>query len=53
MTYRNGTAGQQTGHDTYVFYTSVGLQAGKTVKSVTLPGSVSQGTLHVFAVNVG
>ena len=53
MTYRNGTAGQQRGHDTYMFSTSVGLQSGKTVKTVTLPGSVSQGVLHVFAISVG
>jgi predicted alpha-1,2-mannosidase len=53
MTYRNTSTGQQTNHPTYVFYTSVSLQAGKTIKSVTLPSSVSQGTLHVFAVSAG
>jgi predicted alpha-1,2-mannosidase len=48
--YRNTPSGQQTNHTTYVFYTSTGLASGKTVQSVTLPSSVSQGTLHVFAV---
>ena len=52
MTYRNGASGQQS-RTTYVFYTSVTLASGKTVKSVTLPTSVSQGALHVFAVSVG
>jgi outer membrane protein assembly factor BamB len=51
MSYRNTPTGQQTGHTTYVFYTSVALTAGKTLASVTLPSSVSQGHLHVFAVS--
>ncbi|MBA3822712.1 MAG: glycoside hydrolase family 92 protein [Ktedonobacterales bacterium] len=49
--YRNlASGGQQINHNTYVFFTSVSLTAGKTVKSVTLPASVNQGHLHVFAV---
>ena len=35
---------------TYMFATSVPLQAGKTVASVTLPKTVSAGDLHVFAI---
>jgi hypothetical protein len=34
----------------FVFYTEVGLQAGKTVASVTLPSSTTGGQMHVFAV---
>ncbi|HEX6481872.1 MAG TPA: hypothetical protein VF043_23770 [Ktedonobacteraceae bacterium] len=49
MSYRNTPTGKQT-VTTYVFYTSVALQAGKTIKSVTLPSLVTGGQLHVFAV---
>jgi hypothetical protein len=48
MSYRNATARKQT-VNTYVFYTSTPIKSGKTVKSVTLPTSVTQGQLHVFA----
>ena len=51
MTYRNSSTGQQT-RTTYVFYTSVRLTAGKIVQSVILPGSVTQGRLHIFAVGL-
>jgi hypothetical protein len=35
-----------------IFYDAVTLQAGKTVQSVTLPGSGSS-PLHVFAAAIG
>jgi len=50
MSYRNTPRGQQT-LTSYLFTTSVALQAGKTIQSVTLPTSVSGGQLHVFAVS--
>jgi len=50
MPYRNTPTGKQT-VTTYVFYTDVLLSAGKTIKSVTLPSSVTRGQLHVFAVS--
>jgi endoglucanase len=43
------TGGKQSGQ-TYIFYTSIALQAGKTFASVTLPATVSGGQMHVFAV---
>jgi hypothetical protein len=49
MPYRN----TQNGHEnvkTYVFFASVALQQGKTVVSVTLPQTVNQGQMHIFAV---
>jgi len=52
MTYRNSSTSQQA-RTTYVFYTSVSLTAGKIVQSVALPGTVTQGRLHIFAVGVG
>ncbi|HET7580437.1 MAG TPA: GH92 family glycosyl hydrolase [Bacillales bacterium] len=51
MPYRNSQSGQQS-VGTYVFYTSVPLKDGKTVKSVTLPDSADQGNLHVFAMDI-
>ncbi len=50
MPYRNTPTGKQT-VTTYVFYTDVALQLGKTIKSVTLPLSATPGQLHVFAVS--
>jgi hypothetical protein len=38
---------------TYVFATApVQLNASKRVASITLPSSVNQGTLHVFALTI-
>src|SRR6266487_3264919 len=48
--YRNTPNGMQM-HMPHVFYTDVALQAGKTIKSVTLPANVTQGQLHVFAIS--
>ncbi len=50
MPYRNGAAGKQT-VNTYVFFTSVALTAGKTAQSVTLPATVNTGHIHIFAVS--
>ncbi|GHO70984.1 hypothetical protein KSC_098760 [Ktedonobacter sp. SOSP1-52] len=47
--YRNTPTGKEN-VSVYVFYTEVGLQAGKTIASVTLPSSVKGGQTHVFAV---
>ena len=48
-TYRNGAGGaQQIG--TSVFTTTIALEQGKTVASVTLPSRANQGELHVFAL---
>ena len=49
--YRNAPAGKQT-VNTYVFYTSTTIKSGKTVKSVTLPASVTQGHVHVLAIGL-
>ena len=47
--YRNSVNGRQADKP-YVFYISAPLMAGKTLQSVTLPSTVNQGELHVFAV---
>jgi predicted alpha-1,2-mannosidase len=41
--------GQQT-VGTDVFYTSLPVDPGKTLASVTLPSQVTQGNLHIFAI---
>lgn len=50
MSYRNFPAGMQM-QKPHVFYTDVALQAGKTIKSVTLPARANRGQLHVFAIS--
>ncbi len=50
MPYRNTKGGQQS-LTTNLFSTSVALQVGKTVQSVTLPITVTGGQLHVFAIS--
>ncbi|GAA1984064.1 GH92 family glycosyl hydrolase [Amycolatopsis minnesotensis] len=52
--YRNSGGGSPQQIRTHVFATApIALAAGKTVKSVTLPTSVSGGALHVFAIAAG
>jgi predicted alpha-1,2-mannosidase len=52
MPYRNSPSGANDS-PTYLFTTTVPLQAGKTIASVTLPQSANQGEIHVFAVSLG
>jgi hypothetical protein len=49
MPYRNTPNGKQT-LNVYVFYTDVALMPGKTIQSVTLPTTTTQGRLHIFAI---
>jgi predicted alpha-1,2-mannosidase len=48
--YRNSVGGTSQTIDTYLLSAGFPLTAGKTVESVTLPASASQGSLHVFAI---
>ncbi len=50
MSYRNNAGGKQA-LTSYLFSSSIALQPGETIKSVTLPTSISGGQLHVFAVS--
>ena len=52
MSYRNSGKGRQA-IPVYLFSSSVALQAGKTIKTVTLPKTVTGGQLHVFAITTG
>lgn len=47
--YRNTPTGKEA-VKTYVFETTISLTPGKTVVSITLPRTVNQGSMHVFAV---
>jgi len=49
MSYRNTPGGKQS-RKVDVFYVAVTLAAGKTVASVTLPGTTDKGQLHIFAI---
>ena len=46
---RNQSGGGQQTLNVYLFYTSTTLDPTKTVASVTLPGQVSSGMLHIFS----
>jgi predicted alpha-1,2-mannosidase len=50
--YRNYSTGKD-GVKTYVFAANVPITSGKTVASVTLPPSLSQGAIGVFAIAAG
>ncbi|GCE26543.1 hypothetical protein KDA_20270 [Dictyobacter alpinus] len=49
MPYRNYAGGKQL-LNTFVFYSEVGLTAGKTIKSVTLPNNPTGGQMHIFSI---
>lgn len=50
--YRNHSSGKD-GVKTYVFAETIPITGGKTVASVTLPSSLSQGAIGVFAIAAG
>jgi hypothetical protein len=52
MPYRNVPGGQHT-VTTYIFSQTVPIDSSKAVASVTLPGSVNQGSIGIFAIATG
>ena len=50
LPYRNTFGGMQLDQMPNIFFTSVALQAGKTIQSVTLPRRVNQSEIHIFAI---
>ena len=52
LPYRNTGKGKQT-IPVSLFASSVALQAGKTIKNVTLPTTITGGQMHVFAITTG
>jgi hypothetical protein len=51
--YRNRQDGTTDETTVFLFYTGVALDPSKRVVSVTLPGSVNGGPLHIFAMSIG
>jgi hypothetical protein len=51
LPYRNSLRGRQLDQMPEVFYTSVALQPGKTIKSVALPANADHGQIHIFAMS--
>jgi predicted alpha-1,2-mannosidase len=51
--YRDTSSGGRDTVKAYLFSADATLQAGKTVQSITLPGTVTNGALHVFAFAIG
>ena len=53
MLYRNSSSGTHDRTVTYIFATApLHLDPMKRVASITLPSSVNQGSLHVFALAI-
>jgi predicted alpha-1,2-mannosidase len=50
--YRNGAGGSQA-VTTYVFAQSIPVDGSKTVASITLPASVNNGSIGIFAISAG
>jgi outer membrane protein assembly factor BamB len=53
MPYRDTASGARDATPVYVFFTSIRLNAAKTVARVTLPSVVNAGPVHVFGLTVG
>jgi hypothetical protein len=51
--YRNRQSGTADETTVFLFYTGVSLDPSKRVASVTLPGAVNGGPLHIFAMSIG
>ncbi|HEV2377756.1 MAG TPA: GH92 family glycosyl hydrolase [Streptosporangiaceae bacterium] len=51
--YRNMTNGQSQTVTTYVFSEAVPIDPSKTVTSITLPATTSNGSIGIFAVSTG
>jgi predicted alpha-1,2-mannosidase len=50
--YRNGGTGNQAIH-TFVFAQTIAVDGSKTVASVTLPSTLTQGSMGIFAISAG
>ena len=51
LPYRNTFGGKQLDQMPNIFFTSVALQPGKTIKSVILPLIADHGQIHIFAMS--
>jgi predicted alpha-1,2-mannosidase len=51
--YRNYLNGGSQTINTYVFAATIGVDSSKTVASITLPATVNNGTIGIFAISAG
>jgi predicted alpha-1,2-mannosidase len=51
--YRNYLDGSQQAINTYLFAATIAVNSSKTVASITLPATVNNGTIGVFAISDG
>src|SRR5262249_10725176 len=50
MNYRNVPRGRQF-LTVYIFFVQITVPGGKGIQSITLPGSVAGGQMHIFAIS--
>lgn len=53
LPYRNATDGSKQTINTYLFTATVPVDGSKTVASVTLPATVNNGSIGIFAISAG
>ena len=51
--YRDATDGSQQEINTYIFAATVPVDGSKTVASVTLPATINNGSIGIFAISTG
>jgi hypothetical protein len=51
--YRDATDGSSQAINTYVFADTIPVDASKTVASITLPATVNNGSIGIFAISTG
>jgi hypothetical protein len=53
LPYRNSTTGTPQKVVTYVFADTIPVDASKTVASITLPATINNGSIGIFAISAG
>jgi hypothetical protein len=53
LPYRNSTTGTPQKVATYVFADTIPISASKTVASITLPATINNGSIGIFAISAG
>ena len=53
LPYRNATDGTKQTINTYLFTATIPIDSSKTVASITLPATVNNGSIGIFAISAG
>ena len=53
LPYRNATDGTKQTINTYLFAATIPIDSSKTVASITLPATVNNGSIGIFAISAG